>query len=75
MPPNRKIKPSPPGPKLLPVNFEYTHPTAVNVCIAGSFNHWKADAKPMRSLGEGRWLKESALPPGRYEYCLVVDGH
>jgi hypothetical protein len=23
---------------------------------------------------DGRWLKELALPPGAYEYCLVVDG-
>ena len=23
---------------------------------------------------DGRWLKETVLPPGTYEYCLVVDG-
>ena len=28
----------------------------------------------MIALGNGRWLKELALPPGRYEYRLVVDG-
>ncbi|MBL9128244.1 MAG: glycogen-binding domain-containing protein [Verrucomicrobiales bacterium] len=22
----------------------------------------------------GRWIKQLRLPPGRYEYCLVVDG-
>jgi len=28
----------------------------------------------MVPLGEGRWVKELALPPGRHEYRLVVDG-
>ncbi len=61
-------------PQLLPVRFEFTHPTAVTVCIAGTFNHWQPETKPMHSLGNGRWRKETALPPGTYEYCLVVDG-
>ena len=28
----------------------------------------------MVSLGDGRWAKELVLPPGVYEYRLVVDG-
>lgn len=31
-------------------------------------------ATPMVSLRDGRWVKQLALPPGSYEYCLVVDG-
>jgi len=62
------------GPPLVPVHFEFTHPTARTVCIAGTFNDWQAEAKPMHPLGGGRWLKETDLAPGRYEYCLVVDG-
>lgn len=62
------------GPQLKPVRFEFTHPTATTVCIAGTFNDWQPEAKPMHPLGDGRWLKETALPPGTYEYCLVVDG-
>ncbi|MDX2108854.1 MAG: glycogen-binding domain-containing protein [Verrucomicrobiota bacterium] len=62
------------GSQLVPVHFEFNHPTASTVCIAGTFNDWQADAKPMHSLGDGRWMKESALAPGTYEYCLVVDG-
>lgn len=27
----------------------------------------------MIPLGEGKWAKELALPPGRYEYLFVVD--
>ena len=62
------------GPELVPVRFEFTHPTATTVCVAGTFNDWNAEAKPMHPVGDGRWLKETVLPPGTYEYCLVVDG-
>jgi 1,4-alpha-glucan branching enzyme len=62
------------GPDLMPVCFEFTHPTASTVCVAGTFNDWQAEAKPLHSLGGGHWLKETVMPPGTYEYCLVVDG-
>ena len=62
------------GPALMPVRFEFTHPTASTVCVAGTFNNWQATAKPLHPLGGGRWLKETVLLPGTYEYCLVVDG-
>jgi 1,4-alpha-glucan branching enzyme len=61
-------------PQLVPVRFEFTHPTAKTVCIAGTFNHWQAEAKTLHSSGVGHWWKETALAPGAYEYCLVVDG-
>ena len=64
----------PVGPELVPVRFEFTHPTAHTVCIAGTFDDWQPGAKPMHPLGGGRWMKETVLPPGTYEYCLVVDG-
>ena len=57
-----------------PVRFEFTHPTATTVCVAGTFNDWHANTKPMHPLGDGRWLKETVLPAGTYEYRLVVDG-
>ena len=63
-----------PGPRLEPVRFEFTHPTAITVCVAGTFNDWHPEAKAMHPVGDGRWLKETVLPPGTYEYCLVVDG-
>lgn len=62
------------GPQLDPVRFEFTHPTATTVCVAGTFNDWQPEAKLMHPLGDGRWLKETVLPPGTYEYRLVVDG-
>ncbi len=62
------------GPQLVPVRFEFTHPTAKTVCIAGTFNQWQPEAKTLHSSGAGNWLKETSLAPGTYEYCLVVDG-
>lgn len=63
-----------PGSQLVPVRFEFNHPTAQTVCVAGSFNHWQPEAKTLHSSGAGNWWKETSLAPGSYEYCLVVDG-
>ena len=62
------------GPQLIPVHFEFTHPTAASVCVAGCFNDWKPEDKSLHPAGDGRWVKETVLPPGTYQYCLVVDG-
>jgi len=56
------------------VHFEFNHPAAESVSIAGAFNGWQPNATPMIALGQGRWAKDLALAPGDYEYCLVVDG-
>ncbi len=56
------------------VHFEYRDPSATMVCIAGTFNDWHPTASEMVRMEDGRWLKELTLPPGRYEYRLVVDG-
>jgi len=63
-----------PTPQLVPVRFEFIHPTARTVCVAGTFNNWQPEAKTLHSSGVGNWWKETALAPGTYEYCLVVDG-
>ena len=63
------------GPQLVDVRFEFTDLKARAVSVAGSFNHWKPEAKTLHPDGGGRWLKDTALLPGTYEYCLVVDGH
>jgi 1,4-alpha-glucan branching enzyme len=62
------------GTPLVPVRFEFTDPTATTVCIAGTFNQWQPEAKTLHSTGCGNWWKETALAPGTYEYCLIVDG-
>lgn len=62
--------------QLVPVHFSFDHPTAKSVCLAGTFNEWHPTTKAMQmqAVGSGHWLKEAFLPPGDYEYCLVVDG-
>lgn len=56
------------------IRIEFSHPSAETVCVAASFNDWRPAATPMIPLNKGRWAKELALPPGTYEYCLVVEG-
>jgi len=62
------------GPHSLPVRFEFTDLEARSVYIAGTFNNWQPDAKPMHSVGNNRWVRITRLPIGTHEYCLVVDG-
>jgi len=61
-------------PQMVPVRFDFTDPSAKLVCIAGTFNNWQPESKTLHSSGVGNWWKETALKPGTYEYCLVVDG-
>ncbi len=62
------------GLQLKLVRFEFSHPTAAIVSVAGTFNDWHPTTKWMHPAGNGHWVKETALAPGTYEYCLVVDG-
>ena len=55
------------------VRFQFTSQTANTVSLAGTFNDWRPGAAPMVPLGNGQWVKELILPPGSYEYRLVVD--
>lgn len=70
---NHNNAPSPES-QLVAVQFSFKHPTAHSVCLAGSFNSWHPTTKSMHRTGAGDWAKEAFLPPGNYEYCLVVDG-
>jgi 1,4-alpha-glucan branching enzyme len=56
------------------IRIEFDHPTASAVAIAGTFNDWRPDATQMIRVSDSRWMKDLALPPGMYEYRLVVDG-
>jgi 1,4-alpha-glucan branching enzyme len=74
---NKRARPHPGGPEHAPgieICLEFTRPNAVMVFVAGTFNDWHPTANPMNALGEGRWIVELRLPPGRHEYCLIVDG-
>ncbi len=71
---NRNAKEDGNGSSNHATRFEFTDPAAKSVFIAGTFNDWRPTATEMVPVGEGRWLKELVLPPGIYEYQLVVDG-
>jgi CubicO group peptidase (beta-lactamase class C family) len=49
------------------------HPEAKAVTVAGNFNDWNGDELSLERIG-GRWLGRFELPPGRYQYKLIVDG-
>ena len=47
-----------------------------SVAVAGEFNQWSSTATPLRwdpSLSAYQAVVE--IPPGRYQYRLVIDGH
>ena len=56
------------------MQIKFHREQAQAVFIARTFNDWQPTVTPMLSLGDGKWAKELSLPPGRYEYLLVVDG-
>jgi 1,4-alpha-glucan branching enzyme len=62
------------GKRMNTVCFEFDCGNARAVGIAGTFNDWNPEATPMLATGAGRWTREVALRPGRYEYQYVVDG-
>lgn len=61
-------------PQSQTLRIEFHDEAAQAVFVAGTFNDWRPGTTPMIPLGEGRWVKELSLPPGRHEYRLVVDG-
>jgi 1,4-alpha-glucan branching enzyme len=50
------------------------HSEAREVFVAGTFNEWQPKATPMVKGENGDWAIELRVPPGRYEYRLIVDG-
>lgn len=56
------------------IRLELIRPHAREVSVAGSFNLWQPTATPLTLSGEGKWVVELSLPPGRYEYRFIVDG-
>lgn len=50
-------------------------PGARSVVVTGSFCGWSREGRPMRyDRNGGVWATVLTLPPGRYEYRLLVDG-
>ncbi len=55
------------------VEFVFRTPNAKKVYLAGDFNSWEAESLPMKKYTEGAWEAVVTLPPGRYEYKMLVD--
>lgn len=49
-------------------------PAAKSVVITGDFCHWAPTGQPLHRDHNGGWSTTLLLPPGRYEYRLLVDG-
>ncbi|HWH69072.1 MAG TPA: glycogen-binding domain-containing protein [Candidatus Sulfotelmatobacter sp.] len=56
------------------VSLQLIKPDAKKVCVAGSFNGWKPEQTPLAPAGNGRWVGDLTVQPGRHEYLFVVDG-
>jgi len=55
------------------VEFILRKPNAMKVHLAGEFNYWEVESLPMETKQEGIWEAAVKLPPGRYEYKMLVD--
>jgi 1,4-alpha-glucan branching enzyme len=62
------------APALASVRFVFVAPGAARVSVVGDFNHWDANATPLRKLSDGTWIIDVPIDPGRYAYAFVVDG-
>jgi 1,4-alpha-glucan branching enzyme len=56
------------------VTFKVRVPSARKVIVVGDFNNWNAEANPLEKDDDGFWRMTVRLPPGKYEYKLLVDG-
>ena len=56
------------------VTFTYSAPEAQSVLLAGDFTGWQQAPLSLKKDKTGTWKKTISLPPGRYEYRLLVDG-
>ena len=61
-------------PKVNHVSLELVKPEAKKVFVAGSFNGWTPEKTPLAAIGNGRWVGDLTVNPGRHEYLFVVDG-
>jgi Glycogen recognition site of AMP-activated protein kinase len=56
------------------ISLEFIKPGAKQVAVAGDFNDWKPERSPLVQIGNGRWVGDLSVKPGRHEYLFVVDG-
>ena len=56
------------------VTFSYTNSDAQSVLLAGDFTGWQQAPLELKKSTGDVLKKTVSLPPGRYEYRLLVDG-
>jgi 1,4-alpha-glucan branching enzyme len=56
------------------VTFSFVAPEAQSVLLAGDFTGWQQAPVILKKDKSGVWKKTLPLPPGKYEYRLLVDG-
>lgn len=54
--------------------FSLFAPDAQSVQLAGDFTSWEQSPVTLRKQPDGVWKTTVKLPPGTYEYRLLVDG-
>ena len=69
-----KAAPAKPATSQPNISLELVKPGAKQVAVAGSFNDWKPERTPLVQIGNGRWVGDLNVKPGRHEYLFVVDG-
>ena len=56
------------------ITFSLKAPNAKEVFLVGDWNKWDIQANPMKLDKDGSWKVSLIIPPGRYEFKLLVDG-
>jgi len=56
------------------VTFSFSGSSAESVLLAGDFTGWQQAPLSLKKMKGGVWKTTVSLPPGRYEYRLLVDG-
>lgn len=47
---------------------------AKEVVLTGEFNEWATDKLRLKPKPNGTWTTQLTLPPGQYQYRLLIDG-
>lgn len=49
-------------------------PNAGEVIVTGDFTQWSKEGIRLKKTASGRWETVLSLPPGEYQYRLLIDG-